>query len=58
MGPLIVLQEVWKFVSNPATLFEVFWATQLGIIVGMLPEGSSQPRVREASAQVDAAPEH
>ena len=28
------------------------------IIVGMLPEGSSQPRVREASAQVDAAPEH
>ena len=37
MGPLIILQEVWKFVSNPATLFEVFWATQLGIIVGMLP---------------------
>ena len=37
MGPLIILQEVWKFISNPATLFEVFWATQLGIIVGMLP---------------------
>jgi putative tricarboxylic transport membrane protein len=37
MGPLIILQEVWKFVSNPATLWEVFWATQLGIIVGMLP---------------------
>ncbi len=37
MGPLIILQEVWKFVSNPVTVWEIFWATQLGIIVGMLP---------------------
>lgn len=36
MGPLIILQEVFKLMT-PSTLFEVFWATLLGITVGMLP---------------------
>jgi putative tricarboxylic transport membrane protein len=37
MGPLIILQESWKLLTNPASLWEVIWATFLGIIVGMLP---------------------
>ena len=36
MGPLILLQELFKLM-NPSTLFEVFWATLLGITVGMMP---------------------
>ena len=36
MGPLILLQEIFKLL-NPSTLFEVFWATLLGITVGMMP---------------------
>ena len=36
MGPLILLQELFKLL-NPSTLFEVFWATLLGITVGMMP---------------------
>lgn len=37
MGPLIILQESWKLITNPTTLWEVIWATFLGIIVGMMP---------------------
>ena len=36
MGPLILLQEVWNLLTL-STLFEVFWATLLGITVGMMP---------------------
>ena len=36
MGPIIIVQELLKMMTF-STLFEVFWATQLGIIVGMLP---------------------
>jgi putative tricarboxylic transport membrane protein len=36
MGPLIILQEIFKLMT-PSTMFEVFWATLLGITVGMLP---------------------
>jgi putative tricarboxylic transport membrane protein len=36
MGPIILLQEVWNLLT-PSTLFEVFWATLLGITVGMMP---------------------
>ena len=36
MSPLIILQEEFKLMT-PSTLFEVFWATLLGITVGMLP---------------------
>ena len=36
MGPLILLQELFNLL-NPSTLFEVFWATLLGITVGMMP---------------------
>jgi putative tricarboxylic transport membrane protein len=37
MGPLILFQELLKLLTNPHTLFEVFWATLLGITVGMMP---------------------
>lgn len=36
MGPIIIIQELWKLMT-PERLFEIFWSTQLGIIVGMLP---------------------
>ena len=36
MGPLILLQELLNLMT-PSTLFEVFWATLLGITVGMMP---------------------
>src|SRR5512135_73398 len=36
MGPVILLQEIFKLIT-PGTLFEVFWATLLGITVGMMP---------------------
>jgi putative tricarboxylic transport membrane protein len=36
MGPIIILQELFKLMT-PEKLWEIFWSTQLGIIVGMLP---------------------
>lgn len=37
MGPLLILHESLKLISNPITLWEIFWATFLGIVVGMMP---------------------
>ena len=36
-GLTMFLNELWSFLLNPWTIFNVLWATQLGIIVGMLP---------------------
>ncbi len=36
MGVVTLFQEFWKLMT-PQILFSVFWATLLGIIVGMLP---------------------
>jgi putative tricarboxylic transport membrane protein len=36
-GFFMFIEELWNFLLNPWTLFNVLWATQLGIIVGMLP---------------------
>ena len=36
MGPLNLFHELWNLMT-PEILFSVFWATMLGILVGMLP---------------------
>jgi len=36
VGPLSLFHELWNLMT-PGILFSVFWATMLGIMVGMLP---------------------